>query len=377
MQYNENLIVSNGYYTTLVAVSTLKQLGINDSPKYLLGYFKQLSNSIAESINLSEQAWSFKEVFDYNLFFNNKFSFELFSKHCKNIKFCNILIPINSSTIKWYKGLKKYYPNAKFIFYEEGLLSYLKPIFDIKLKKIITKNLCFYNNFNKNLNYLIENGFGIFKKNIHFIKEEIFNNSISDIKKLLNISFNNLNLNQSKNVLFIPQYYNNNNKYLFAQKVQQYLKIINQLLNNGYTVLIKDHPKDKNFSLEKYLKIGLKGNPNIIYLNNINKFPVELFINDLNIDFVFSVYSTTLFSASSSLFKLPVFTSYTMLKDRIKSFSFYPSVSCTLVKSIIPDIENFLNYYKLNSKRYYNSFLYKINNKQHNTISLFIKYLLK
>lgn len=377
MQYNDNLIISNGYYTTLVAIAILKQLNIDKKPKYLLGYFKQLSTSIEESIELSKQAWNFNEVFDYNLFYRHQFSFEAFGKACKKIKFCNIFIPINSSTKKWYKGLKKLYPSARFIFYEEGLLSYLKPVFDLKLKKIINQNVCFYNNFNKSLNYLVENSFSSVGKSICFIKEEFFYAAMHDIKSLLDISFSKLKLSQSKNVLFIPQYYHNNNEYLFFKKIKQYLQIISLLITNGYTVLIKDHPKDSgSISIEKYFRILLRDNPKVIYLNHISQFPIELFINDLNVQFLFSVYSTTLFSANS-IFKLPVFTSYKMLQERIKSFSFYPAVSCSLVKNAVPDLMQFLNYYKHDAKAYYNKFTNNDSVQNYNGNQLFINYLLK
>src|SRR5699024_7930808 len=119
------------------------------------------------------------------------FSFINFYQSLKEIEVENILIPINSSSKRWFKGLKEYFPKSNFIFYEEGLLSYIKPILDLDLKKIISNYSCFFNNFNKDFLALISANFKNCKKTFNTIDTKYFNDSLNDLKVLLDISFYN------------------------------------------------------------------------------------------------------------------------------------------------------------------------------------------
>lgn len=371
MAIKKTLIISNGYYTSINAISIIKQLKINKKHIDLFAYFKQICY-VKEQLELTQKAFNINKIFYYlNYLHKNKsFNSEKFMED-SNSSYSYVLIPINSSTKKWVKIIKKMYPDIEIIFFSEGLLSYIKPTLDISLRKIIDKNKVFFNKYDEEVSNIIKNNF----TNPYFINNDIVKSSLSDLKKHIYVDLFGYNLESSKNVLFLPQYYHLNNLSKNHKKLKNYKNIVLNLINKGYTVLVKDHPKTDN-KVYDYLYKSIQDNSKLINLTCIQGYPIELFIDELNVDLIFSVYSTGMLNACS-LFDIPSFSSKVMLQERLKSLSLYPFASCYLIDMLFPKIEDFLDYYKNDAKLYFNNYKKRRTKVRFSYITVLSKFLFK
>lgn len=329
------LFISNGPYTSLILSSLIELLPRSSKDfNILLGYFKNIDNKNKQLSILDTTFFTRNlSLLSYNNFF--KFNCKHFHSHTNYKIFDSIYLPINSNTIKWYKIFKKLYPKAEFNLYEEGLLSYIKPIFSRKLRAIMkktTNHYMFHNSYLKNM-------VSYYCPQIKFTtinKVSILNN-IEKIKTKFNVIKPFFKEEYEKSVVILPQYYYQNNKKKFAVLSNNYINYIEQFIKQGYKVFFKDHPKS-NSSLYNFLQSQLNDNNKFILLKD-EDLPIEILIDTIKPQFIFSIYSTSLFTLPY-LYNISALTSLKMLEERINWFSLFPSLSCILVKKIIPNIEN-------------------------------------
>lgn len=325
-----NLIFFNGVYT-LSVVSSLPN--INQGNNILVAYLKNQRNSAYANVN-------YANLINNNtclswFYFKQKFGFKQnqFTQYVPNCS--NIYLPINSSTVKIYNVLKKIYPLANFIFYEEGLFSYIKPLFNKKLNYLLSLYNSYYIGYNLLNNYL---NYYLAKAKVNLINKQNLLNIFSKNTVTINITPNN----NKKYCLMLPQYYYQNNKRKFNQLAKLYASKINQLQNNNYVVIFKQHPKAKvnllNY-IAKYTSIA-----NVVVINN----PVaaESIRFNVPISKVFSVYSTSLLSINY-LYNIPAFSCLKMLKLRENLWSFYPTLTALLIKYNI----NYINCVTIDTNR--------------------------
>ncbi len=256
----------------------------------------------------------YKTFFGFN---ESKFKTDIANlSNAKQVK--NIYLPINSSSVKLHKKLKKIYPKSNFFLYEEGLLSYIKPVFNKKLQKLLMAYESFFVGYDLLNNYLSH---FLAKAKINIISKAHLLQAIDIVK----INQPILQNTDKKYCLILPQYYYLSSKKKFAKLIELYKIEIENLKKLGYSVLIKEHPKAK-----QQISTLLSG---VEVLNTNSPAIIEQIMPNLKINLVFSVYSTCLLSLSY-FFGLNAITSKAMLKQRINYYSFYPTLSALLINNL-------------------------------------------
>lgn len=165
------------------------------------------------------------------------------------------------------------YPDAKVTLFDEGAAS----LINYGCEKI--KNLAKIKT-HKYLNKLDFMGLDDLKKyNFECIDITSFNNVANQLTKNfpINIEYNA----EDKYILYCGIYWEvtglTREKFVEVQS-----NMLNELLNAGYKILYKPHPRDNEF-------FGFDKNPNVIFLDS--KFPIELY--NLDVVAIVSVSSTT------------------------------------------------------------------------------------
>ena len=127
---------------------------------------------------------------------------------------------------------------------------------------------------------------------------------------------------------------------------------INNLLNAGYKILYKPHPRDTEF-------YGLDKNPNVEFINS--KFPIELY--NLDVLAIVSLSSTTSLSPGY-YWSIPCFSN--VIEESLKDNKFNININRLIVKEYSPNYKALLNLdvkntsreeLKLKIKGIYNDFL--------------------
>ena len=189
---------------------------------------------------------------------------------------------------------------------------------------------CFYSSFNQQCLTTIKH----LLPNANIIETKYYLESLKSFKSALQVNFKPKWPTDSKVALLLPQYYQTKKANALKKKIQAYHQIMSKLLDQGYVVAVKDHPK-----FTTNLKDGFNNHPNVYFLDEVQSYPVELVLDDIKPTLVISVYSTSLITASSpQLFNIPAFSTYNLLDQRIGGLSVYAAYSCWLIKKIFPDI---------------------------------------
>ncbi|MFL1781200.1 hypothetical protein ABSA28_00920 [Candidatus Hepatincolaceae symbiont of Richtersius coronifer] len=353
------LIISNGPYTSIISSSIVNSfstpLGSKVENNYFLGYFKSISTSNHKlQYDLAKLGLDYKKLLSFNDYFKlSIFDQQQFLRSTDNSTFYEIYLPINSTTKRWHKIFSKLYPQCNFCFYEEGLMSYIKPIFDRKLRKIMANATNYYIFYHPQLKVLLNH----YCPKIKFsqISKKAILQQLNTVKTCINVkvieqysplAMESLEMAQEeikKNALILPQYYYHNQPRKFRITLALYKKNIGKLLAFNYRILFKDHPKTKSsfFDLLQSKPSPIEVKPDFILLQELENYPIEIFANSLKPDLVFSVYSTSLWSLPY-FFNIKTFTSYEMLDQRLNFLSIYPTLSCLLTKNMIKDINEAL-----------------------------------
>jgi hypothetical protein len=358
-----NLVFSNGIYTSFLLYGVLKQNyepqsnvephNIETQNNVFVLYLSKKNNILIEqNKNILNQLFNTKKSLlwqNYKTFFSfkvNKFKADIGNvSGVEEIK--NIYLPINSSSVKLHKELKKVYPQSNFIFYEEGLLSYIRPVFNKHLRQLLIKYKSFfvgYDILNNYLKHFLPNAC------ISIINKSYLLQAIDIIKVNIKISNNST----KKYCILLPQYYYISSKKKFTELVNLYKIEINNLKQLGYEIVIKEHPKT-SVKISNLLQ-------EVEVLNSDTPLIIEQLMPNLKIDLVFSVYSTSLLSLSY-FFNINAISSKAMLNQRINYYSFYPTLSALLINNLFYS----LNYGIINKEKKADiKDIFKSNNKLFN-----------
>jgi hypothetical protein len=157
-----------------------------------------------------------------------------------------------------YSEITKLYPNIKYTLFEEGPGTLSYPVYNYsKIKRVIVHN------YLEKFEYVVWHKTKI-EPAIEFVDEEIFKITLSEVRKKLNILLD----------------FEKNKKYILLcgpdieskakMKKETVYNIISRLIDNGYTILFKKHPRDT----DPYIF-----NDSVINIDT--SYPIELY--DLNI----------------------------------------------------------------------------------------------
>ena len=350
------LIFSNGVWTSIVVSSILQDKTNNEDNNFLCGYFKNSLETLnAHNFTFSKLLLNYKHCINFldykkSFYFNSK----QFKKDLNNVEINEIYLPVNSTTYNRYKILNKIYPLAKFYFYEEGLMSYIKPLIDRKLKQIMAKSVNYYLIYTSAIHDFLQNNC----KNVKFTmidKSAILSViALANSKISLDVMYQDPN---KKYALILPQYYYENKPKKLNKLILQYKEQIEYLINSGYVVLFKEHPKAKSSFYNILLPYFSK--EDIILLPVASKYPVEMLMSNMQIDLIFSAYSTSLFTFKY-LFNKKTLTSASMLLDRMNIFSIYPYLSCAFTMQFIDNIDCNINKNIVDRKKILYNCYYKL-----------------
>lgn len=239
--------------------------------------------------------------FDYNIFatvsilddYENKQTHDIDFEKFKQENNIDVFDEIYA-TCYYDQAIKfmEYFDNADLYFLSNGLASYFpqkdspefytrfKGFYYIKYFDMVNPFLC------------IEEGI----KSIP-VEKEFLIDKFAKIAEKIDIEPVN-----GKSIIFCTQNLFFNNKYINPKaEFDEYVRVIQNFINQGYTVYLKDHPRTPNvFGI--YMQ-----HPKIISLKDYNTYPVEALIYKLRPTNVVSLFSTALFNAYY-LFNIPGFS---------------------------------------------------------------------
>lgn len=177
---------------------------------------------------------------------------------------------------------------------EEGISSYFS-FENINYSNI--KNIYLSNYFNK-IFYLDKSQ----ENKVRILDKNLIKNIINKIKLQNDLNFKEF---QSENlVLFLSQYIYQD--FMSNEEVTNfYIKHIDTLINNNYTVLFKSHPRVNDVITENLAKY-YKNNPKFKFFDAKIKYPVELMIEDLNLKAIVTSMSGGAINCSH-LFDIPCY----------------------------------------------------------------------
>ncbi|MDR2008738.1 MAG: alpha-2,8-polysialyltransferase family protein [Alphaproteobacteria bacterium] len=331
----KRILIANGSFSSLVLASSLKDKLQENDNNFFLGYFKnanpEKSQTLFTFFNYLIKTSKNLNFFDYKS--GLQFNFQKLDSDLEQADIDEVYIPINSRTKQIYKSFKKHYPAAAFIFYEEGLMSYVKVLLDIPLRRIMRETQNYYIFYHEKLKNLLSNSFPAISFQT-IPKANLLENITTIQKNLAQLESGaeegavaSLQSSQSKKyALVLPQYYFENNVRKTNKIIEMYAQNIQKLIADGYTIIFKDHPKAKLkystsliscFNPKDFLLFEniMGGEHNQEYSKMLQILPVEVITNKIKIDTVFSVYSTSLFTFPY-LFNIPAKTDDAMLDNR-------------------------------------------------------------
>lgn len=303
----KRMFITAGTFTTAVAAALIRQLGNKNCENYLVSIAPTLYENVDKHLqDLAKQTNLFNGIyfyFDYCLPKHNfsdekkhilSFNFEQFKEAIGNVEFDEIYsVYIHGAA----NNLFNHYPNANLYFMEDGIAAYLKmdnaKKINDRAKKIYTLN---YLNKVKPHVSLYE---GVTTKTIDkdlvkSVFEEFTSNIQFDLEK------------REKSVIFCAQNISLNKVAMsYKNELKLYTETIKKILEKGYTVYFKEHPKTPNMFF-KDLRHNIKS-PNLINIGTYNVLPIEFLVPLLNPTAIVSMFSSALFTVPH-IFKTPAYT---------------------------------------------------------------------
>lgn len=332
----KRLFITVGTYTTAISAALIEQLNEPNCENYLVSIAPTFYENVDEHIKMeAQQLGIFKQVLFYYDFclpksnFNNEkkhilsFNFQKFKEATGKIDFDEIYSVYIHGAANY---LFNQYPNATLYFMEDGIATYLKmdnaEIINKRAKKIYTINY-----FNKIKPFIT-------------LYEKVQTETID--RKKLRAVFEKLSKNidfrlekKEKSIIFCAQNLSINPKVIsYQNELNLYKKNIQNLLNKGYCVYFKDHPKTPNL-FYKNLKQELPDS-NFIGLKNYSILPVEILIPILKPFAIVSMFSSALFTVPQ-IYDVPAFTFFA---ENIKLNNIAFELGSLLVASYIPPIDS-------------------------------------
>lgn len=334
----KRLFIISSTFTMAIAAALVKQLGTENTDNYVVSISPFIYENVDEHIKMEYQYLglfkdikfyfdfcapkkNFKEEMSHILSFNVK----KFKESIGNVEFDEIYsVYIHGAA----NHLFNQYPKADLYFMEDGTAAYLKmdnaEQINKRAKKIYTLNY-----FDKIIPYIsmYENVPTVqIDKNI---LKEIFEQLSKNIKFNLEI--------KEKSVVFCAQNISISQIAMtYQDELNLYVKYIKKLLNMGYFVYFKDHPKTPNMFYKNIVPII--NNPNFATVGAYSVLPLESLVILLKPSAIVSMFSSALFSIPW-LYNIPAFTFFA--DKEFKAHKIF-GIAHMLVATYIPSIE-FLN----------------------------------
>lgn len=286
LKNKRNLFITTGFISTINAMSIIDSHETQNSDNYLIVYSSNVSDKFKE--------YNLKLILDgyfKNIIFADDSSYD------ENIKFIedeNFLKTFNEIYTTAQKSYDIWNKHNCINLIEEGISSYFS-FENINYSNI--KNIYLSNYFNK-IFYLDKSQ----ENKVRTLDKNSIKNIISRIKLQNDLNFKEF---QSENlVLFLSQYIYQD--FMSNEEVTNfYIKHIDTLINNNYTVLFKSHPRVNDVITENLAKY-YKNNPKFKFFDAKIKYPVELMIEDLNLKAIVTSMSGGAINCSH-LFDIPCY----------------------------------------------------------------------
>jgi len=303
----KRLFITAGTFTTAVSAALIKQLNTPDTENYLVSIAPTLYENVDAHIKKeAELLGVFKKIWFYFDFCAPKANFKdekkhilsfdvrKFKEHTENIEFDEIFSVYIHGAANY---LFNQYPKADLFFIEDGTASYLKMDNAEKINKR-AKKIYTLNYFNK-VKPFVSTYEGV---KLGTIDKDILKSVFESIASHIQAGFDTT----QKSVIFCAQNISINPAAMnYKEELNLYVKNVKKLLDKGYKVYFKDHPKTPGMFL-KNIQQQLK-DPNIINLQNLNVLPVEVLIPLIKPTAVISMFSSALFT-SPWIFNIAAFT---------------------------------------------------------------------
>lgn len=314
---NKNLFISTGLISSINAMAIIKQLGLknNDLIIYtatLTDKFKDLSMRVILS-----------GFFD-NIIFMDQSDLNSFSQYDNFMDYDEIYLPDQPRWRKWYSK------HPKFNFIEEGISSYSDlgdPNDDLSgLNKIWLSR---YNGLDFQSPDL--------RKCVAPISLDDQRYVIKKIRAANKIDFKYLR--RPNQVLMLYHYVI---QLLFdnAGVIDFYVRHINQLLDSGYSVVFKSHPR-VNDEIAAALENLYHDNPSVQFIPDDIKWPIELLIDDIKPCAAVSVLSGAGLSISH-IFGIHAYNIQIPNRQFPLEFN-YLNLSKKIIDQNMPSLDEFIN----------------------------------
>lgn len=362
-QPKKRLFIVAGIFTTAIAAALIKQLKFEDDDNYLVSIAPLLYENVDEHTKKeAEQIGLFKQIlfyFDYcppkQNYKDEKshiFSFDLkrFRNDINHVMFDEIYsIYIHGAA----NHLFNQYPKADLYFVEDGTATYLKMDNAEKINKR-AKKIYTLNYFNK-----IEPFVSLYEGlKSEQIDKNIVRTVFEDLAKQTATKFEP----KEKSVIFCTQNISiNPTAMTYQAEFDLYAKNIVKLLNKGYFVYFKEHPKTPNM-FYKHLKKAIQ-HPNFVCLDELNVLPIETLIPILKPSAIVSMFSSSLLTAPW-IFDVPSFTFFA--ENEFKDHQIF-GISHMMVAAYIPHVDSINKDLKLTIDAF-NMFMNKTEKIKNNAI---------
>lgn len=329
------LFIVSGTFTTAIAAAIIKQLGNKNCEDYLVSIapliYEKVDNHIYEA---AKYLGLFKDIKFYFDFCHPKKNFKeekncVLSFNVKNFKDSIGNIKFDEIYSVYIHGAANHlfnqYPDADLYFMEDGTATYLKmdnaELINKRAKKIYTINY-----FDKITPFIT------LYENVETVK--IDKDILKDIFEYLCTHIKFRLEKKEKTIIFCAQNISISQIAMtYEDELKLYIKNIKRLLNLGYFVYFKEHPKTPNMFFKNLAQII--NHPNFQTVGPYAVLPMETLINLLEPSAVVSMFSSSLFTIPY-LFDIPAFTFF--VDKEFKDHKVF-GVAHMLVASYIPPIE--------------------------------------
>ena len=331
----KRLFIVSGTFTTAIAATLIKQLGNTNAENYIVSIAPAIYENLDEHIKAAvTQLGVFKDLKFYFDFCAPKKMFKEEKKHILSFnvrKFKESIGNIEFDEIcsVYIHGAANYlfnqYPKADLYFVEDGTATYLKmdnaEIINKRAKKIFTLN---YFDKIKPFVSLYE---GVPCEQIN---KEILKDVFAFLSKQIKFNLEP----KEKSIIFCAQNISLSQIAMtYEDELKLYISNIKKLLDLGYFVYFKEHPKTPNMFYKNLIKFIQ--HPNFSTLGAYAVVPMETLVPYLKPCAVVSMFSSSLFTMPW-LFNIPSFTF--MPNKEFKDHKIF-GVAHMLVATYIPPIE--------------------------------------
>ncbi len=334
-ELKKRLFIVSGTFTTAIAATLVKQLGNINTENYIVSIAPTIYENLDEHIKaVVNQLGLFKDIKFYFDFCLPKKMFKEEKKHILSFnvkKFKDSIGNIEFDEIYsvYIHGAANYlfnqYPKADLFFVEDGTATYLKmdnaEIINKRAKKIFTLN---YFNKIKPFASLYE---GVPCEQIN---KEILKDVFAFLSKQIRFNIEP----KQKSIIFCAQNISLSQIAMtYEDELKLYIANIKKLLNLGYFVYFKEHPKTPNMFYKNLVKFIQ--HPNFSTLGAYAVVPMETLVPYLKPCAIVSMFSSSLFTMPW-LFDIPSFTF--MPNKEFKDHKIF-GIAHMLIATYIPPLE--------------------------------------